>query len=57
MAKSYYAILGTFSMATTDEVRAAYRRLAKAYHPDVAANRSGRSRKPIMYWVIRTVEN
>lgn len=34
MAKSYYAILGISSMATTDEVRAAYRRLAKAYHPD-----------------------
>ena len=35
MAKSYYAILGISSMATTDEVRAAYRRLAKAYHPDL----------------------
>lgn len=34
MAKSYYAILGISSMATADEVRAAYRRLAKAYHPD-----------------------
>jgi DnaJ-class molecular chaperone len=35
MAKSYYAILGISSMATTDEVRAAYRRLAKVYHPDL----------------------
>ena len=34
MAKSYYAILGISSMATADEVRAAYRRLVKAYHPD-----------------------
>lgn len=34
MAKSHYAILGISSMATNDEVRAAYRRLAKAYHPD-----------------------
>ncbi|MFO7715588.1 DnaJ domain-containing protein [Desulfosarcina sp.] len=34
MAKSYYALLGISSMATTEEIRAAYRRLAKAYHPD-----------------------
>jgi hypothetical protein len=34
MAKSYYAILGISSMATSDEIKAAYRRLAKAYHPD-----------------------
>jgi len=34
MAKSYYAILGISSTATADEIRAAYRRLAKAYHPD-----------------------
>lgn len=34
MAKSYYAILGISSMATADEIKAAYRRLAKAYHPD-----------------------
>ncbi len=34
MAKSYFAILGITSMATADEVRAAYRRLAKTYHPD-----------------------
>ena len=34
MAKSYYAILVISSMATYDEVRTAYRRLAKTYHPD-----------------------
>ena len=34
MAKSYYATLGISSMATADEIRAAYRRLAKTYHPD-----------------------
>lgn len=34
MAKSYYAILGLSSMATADEIRSAYRRLVKAYHPD-----------------------
>jgi molecular chaperone DnaJ len=34
MAKSYFAILEVSSNATSDEVHAAYRRLAKAYHPD-----------------------
>jgi DnaJ-class molecular chaperone len=34
MAKSYFAILEVTSTATPEEVRSAYRRLAKAYHPD-----------------------
>lgn len=34
MAKSYYAILEVTSMATPGEIRSAYRRLAKEYHPD-----------------------
>ncbi|MEJ2656934.1 MAG: DnaJ domain-containing protein [Desulfobacterales bacterium] len=34
MAKSYFAILGVSSSATADEIRTAYRRLAKEFHPD-----------------------
>ena len=34
MAKSYFAILGIPSNATVDEIRSAYRRLAKEFHPD-----------------------
>ena len=34
MAKSYFAILGLSSDATADEIRSAYRRLAKEFHPD-----------------------
>ncbi len=34
MAKSYYTILGITSDASNSEIRSAYRRLAKAYHPD-----------------------
>ena len=34
MAKSYFAILGISSSASIEEVRAAYRRLAKEFHPD-----------------------
>jgi DnaJ-class molecular chaperone len=34
MAKSYFAILGITSNATDDEIKRAYRRLAKEFHPD-----------------------
>jgi DnaJ-class molecular chaperone len=34
MAKSYFAILGISPKATKDEIRSAYRRLAKEFHPD-----------------------
>ena len=34
MAKSYFAILGISSGATAEEIRSAYRRLAKEFHPD-----------------------
>lgn len=37
MAKSYYAVLGVKPTATGDEIRSAYRRLAKEYHPDLYA--------------------
>ena len=41
MAKSYFAILGISSGASSDEVRAAYRRLAKEFHPDHFEGGSG----------------
>src|SRR5512132_3994489 len=33
--RDYYEILGVPRQATVDDIRAAFRRLAKQYHPDV----------------------
>ncbi len=44
MAKSYFAILGISPNATVDEIRSAYRRLAKEFHPDRYAGGSERFR-------------
>jgi molecular chaperone DnaJ len=44
MAKSYFAILGISPNATVDEIRTAYRRLAKEFHPDHYTGSSRRFR-------------
>lgn len=44
-AKDYYATLGVEKNASADDIKSAYRRLAKKYHPDVFATQEESKKK------------
>ncbi len=45
MAKDYYEILGVSKNASADEIKSAYRKLVKQYHPDLHPNDSKAAEK------------
>mgnify|MGYP004525231881 CR=1 FL=1 len=46
--KNYYEILGVNSDASADELKSAYRKLARTYHPDIAGESGVEKFKDIM---------
>src|SRR5450432_4141873 len=55
--KDYYAILGVKKDAGADEIKSAYRRLARKYHPDVSKEKDAEEKFKEMGYAYETLKD
>ena len=55
--KDYYAVLGVKRDASADDIKTAYRRLARKYHPDVSKEKDAEEKFKEMAEAYETLQN
>ena len=56
--RDYYEVLGVSKTASDAEIKSAFRRLAKQYHPDINKESGAEEKfKEMLYYLIRLKEN
>ena len=53
--KDYYEILGVSKTASQDEIKSAFRKLAKKYHPDVSKEKDAEEKFKVLHLFLLVV--
>ncbi len=57
MAKNYYEELGVTRKASADEIKKAYRKLARKYHPDISKEKDAEEKMQAINVAYDTLSN